>query len=63
MESKLIIPKNLKKWFNDLSRIEKEDVFRYWLERDLYIYVKSPEFVDPIEYFKTSHLCETTSHM
>ena len=64
MESKLIIPKNLNKWFKDLSKADKEDIYKYWLNQNSYIYVEAPEFVDPIDYFKTSPLIgETTSGM
>ena len=60
MTNKLIIPKNLNKWFKDLSQVDKEDVYKYWLNQSSYIYVKAPKFVNPIDYFKESHLGETT---
>ena len=65
VDVKLIIPKNLNKWFRSLSKADKGDIYKYWLDKESYYkLVEAPEFVDPIDYFKTSPLVgETTSGM
>ena len=47
--SKLIIPKNLNEWFGALCKSDKEDIYKYWLRQDHFIYVEPPEFVEPEE--------------
>ena len=58
---RLIIPKNLNNWFKDLPRIDKEDIYKYWIDTDRYICIKAPEFVESIEYYKTNPVGITTS--
>ena len=52
--SKLIIPKNLNEWFGTLCKSDKEDIYKYWLRKDHFIYVEPPEPTKPIDYFEHS---------
>ena len=59
---KLIIPKNLNKWFKELPKTDKEDIYKFWLHEDCYFRViKAPRFVEPIEYFKHLEKATTTN--